>query len=83
MDQAVTYRIQVRGEIDPRWSDRLGGMTISTDFRPGEKAITTLEGNLRDQAALAGVMNTLHSLRLVVLAVGCLEDEVNETFDEA
>ncbi|MFC1652315.1 hypothetical protein ACFL3F_01215 [Planctomycetota bacterium] len=83
MDHENTYRIQVRGEIDPRWSDRLGGMVITTDFPPGEKAVTTLEGTVRDQAALAGIMGTLHSLHLVVLSVSCLEDEDNETFDEA
>jgi hypothetical protein len=35
--------------------------------------VTTLEGYLRDQAALFGVLNTLYELHLPVLSVECLE----------
>jgi hypothetical protein len=39
-------------------------MTITTTGQTGEAPVTTLAGRLRDQAALCGVLNTLHNLRL-------------------
>ena len=50
-------------------SDLLGGMTISPDTVEVGPLVTTLEGELRDQAALAGVLNTLYELHLTVLSV--------------
>jgi len=50
-------------------SDLLGGMTISPDTVEADPPVTTLEGELRDQAALAGVLNTLYELHLPVLLV--------------
>ena len=58
------YRIRVKGYLDSSWSDRLGGVTITTAGQTGEAPVTTLLGRLRDQAALCGVLNTLHDLRL-------------------
>ncbi|MFC1766774.1 hypothetical protein ACFL6U_32455 [Planctomycetota bacterium] len=77
MDQAAKYRIQVRGDLDPRWSDRLGGMSISVEHQSGQRAVTTLTGSLRDQAALSGVLNTLHELHLPVISVSCLDGEMD------
>ena len=65
----ATYRIRVRGHLPQRWSDRLGGMTITTDDQAGEAPVTTLSGWLRDQAALLGVLNTLYDLHLPLLSV--------------
>jgi hypothetical protein len=39
---------------------------------PNGPAVTTLEGELLDQAALAGVLNTLYELHMPVLEVKCL-----------
>ena len=60
----ATCRIRIRGHLPKHWSDRLGGMTITTTGQTGEAPVTTLAGRLRDQAALCGVLNTLHNLRL-------------------
>jgi hypothetical protein len=74
MNKFRCYRIQVAGEVDPNWSDRLEGMRISTD-RSGETPTRTiLVGSLRDQAALSGVLNTLYELHLTVLSVNCLDE---------
>lgn len=74
-DSPANYQISVQGRIDSSWSDRLEGMTIS--LTPGEKdkSITTLVGVLSDQAALAGVLNTLYELHMAVLSVKRLENE--------
>ncbi len=76
-DVPVTYRIYVQGILDKRWSDRMGGVNISTTNPASEAPVTTLWGRLLDQAALYGVLNTLYDLRLPLLSVECeaWEDE--------
>jgi hypothetical protein len=68
-DQPAAYQIRVRGRIDPTMSDLLGGMTISPDTVDTDQTVTTLFGELGDQASLAGVLNTLYELHLTVLLV--------------
>ncbi len=63
------YRIQVEGSLDPSWSDRLGGLAITSRGQVGVRNTTVLEGELADQSALMGVLNTLHELHLPVEAV--------------
>jgi hypothetical protein len=45
------------------------GMTITERAPEAESPVTTLLGELSDQAALAGVLNTLYELHLPVLSV--------------
>ena len=67
----ATYRILLRGFLDKTWSDRLGGLTISTTSEDDE-SFTILEGSLEDEEALSGVLNTLHDLGYSLLSVDCL-----------
>ena len=69
LHQPATYRIRVQGQLDESWSLRLGGMAIGTTVTPEQGPVTTLEGLLLDQAALAGVLDMLHSLCLPVISV--------------
>ena len=64
----IVYRIRFEGRLDPSWSDRLGAMAIELD-ESGPRPITTLTGRLVDQAALAGVLNTLVDLHLTLISV--------------
>lgn len=75
-DSPARYQIRVQGRINQNWSDRLEGMAISLDAPGEEPAICTLEGELLDQAALIGVVNTLYELHLPVLSVKCLTFQV-------
>lgn len=68
-DRRTSYRIQIEGSLDPEWSDRLGGLSITSTGRYGTKTKSVLEGELRDQGALLGVLNTLYELRLSIEAV--------------
>jgi len=68
MDKAAVYRIRVQGVIPDDWIDRLGGLQITVI----NSQVVTLEGWLPDQAALAGVLDTLYGLRLPLLEVICL-----------
>jgi hypothetical protein len=72
-DRPATYQISVQGWIDSSMSDLLGGMTISQTTVEADGPITTLLGELSDQAALAGVLNSLYELHLTVLSVKRLD----------
>lgn len=58
----VTCRGKIRGYVNSSWSDRLGDMTITTTRHADGSVVTTLYGQLRDEAALAGVLSALHDL---------------------
>jgi hypothetical protein len=68
----ATYRIQIKGYLADRWSDRLAGMDLTRSDPAGVGTVTTLCGWLVDQGALIGVLNALYSLHLPVLSVECL-----------
>jgi hypothetical protein len=61
----ASYRIRVKGQLGPEWSEWFGGMSISCDG-PNE---TTLTGQVLDQAALYGILNQIQALGLTLLSV--------------
>ena len=63
------YCIRVQGVVSDNWSDYLQGMAIEIDRTEDSQAVTTLTGELVDQAALLGALNVLYNLRLPVLSV--------------
>ncbi len=71
-DGPSAYRIRVQGRISAHWCDRLEGMTIEVAEADDGPPVTTLEGELFDQASLKGVLTTLYELHLPVLSVECL-----------
>ena len=68
------YMIRVRGELESTWSERLGGLGLTVNSSGGYP-ITTLEGTLRDEAALTGVLATLHDIHMPVLLVMKVDTE--------
>ena len=68
-DQPGNYRIRIQGYLDESWSERLGGLRITTSTRGDQKPVTTLVGQVRDQAELTGVLNALYQRHLTLLAV--------------
>jgi len=72
MNSPAIYRIKVEGLLNADWSDRIEGMNITEVTGQGRS--TVLVGRLQDQAALAGVLNTLYELHLPVMSVDCLEN---------
>ena len=69
LDRPARYRIRVKGYLDGSWSDRLGGMSITTTAHEDETPVTTLVGRLVDQAALIGVLNALYDYHYPLLSV--------------
>lgn len=77
LDTPATYRIRVKGHLDSSWSDCLSGLTISRSDQGEEPVVTTLYGQVLDQAALAGVLNALYGLHLPILSVEYIGDVRN------
>ena len=75
MNSPAIYRITVRGVLDPSWSNRLGGMSISKGRSGHDEndAESILEGRLQDQAALSSVLNALYELHFPVVSADCLK----------
>ena len=71
-DGRAAYRIRVHGRVPASWSSRLEGMVITVYSADTGLCVTSLVGELSDQADLAGVLNTLYGLHLPVLSVECL-----------
>jgi hypothetical protein len=68
-DRPGKYRICALGYLDESWSERLGGLRITTSTRGDQKTVSTLIGQVRDQAELAGVLNSLYQRHLTLLSV--------------
>jgi hypothetical protein len=73
-DLPASYQIIVEGRIDTNWSDLLEGMKSSQVTLDDYPHCTCLEGELIDQAALAGVMNALYEMHLTVISVKRLDE---------
>ena len=71
----VSYQIRVQGAVGERWCDYYAGMTIEINDEAGQQPVTTLIGQLQDQAALIGAMTCLYDMRLPILSVEHLPDK--------
>lgn len=67
----AVYSIRVIGSLDKCWSTRLSGLNILSYNTAQTYGIemTTLIGELIDQASLLGVLNALYNLRLTIWSV--------------
>jgi hypothetical protein len=59
----ATYRIRVQGRLDESWSERLGGLRITTSYQGDQVPVSALVGTVKDQAELIGILNSLYDLR--------------------
>ena len=67
------YRIVVRSELGERYATAFEGMRMET--RDGQ---TILTGEVKDQPHLFGILERLNGLRLELLSVQVLSEEVTE-----
>ncbi|HUU72946.1 MAG TPA: hypothetical protein VMW70_09985 [Burkholderiales bacterium] len=63
------YRIEVQGRLHNNWSTRFGAMQLSSYVPDGNVEVTVLQGAIRDQPELAGIIKTLHELHLTLRSV--------------
>ena len=67
----TTYRIRVKGHLDPTWSAWFDGLSI-THEPEGE---SVLSGPITDQAELFGVLIKVHDMNLVLVSVNPADSE--------
>lgn len=66
---ATTYRIRVAGVLGEEWSGRTQGMAVSVHRPESGASFTELTGELPDESALMGVLETLYSHGARLLSV--------------
>ena len=64
------YEIRLQGRLDPRWSTRFDGMTLTTG-----DGFTLLTGPVVDQAALHGLLHQLRDIGLLLVSVSQVETD--------
>lgn len=69
------YRITLQGKLHPNWSERLGGMRVVAPVPEADREVTVLQGCVRDQAELSGILNSLYELHLPLLKVEYLGED--------
>lgn len=70
--KAAIYKITVQGAIDAKWSERLWGLQVNIEDE--NRQISTLVGQINDQAALSGILNALYEMHTIVISVNMLSD---------
>lgn len=66
--QGQTYRLEVRGELGDTGSWAFGDLSLTHD-----QGNTVLEGCIRDQAELHGVLQRVSDLGLTLLSVSAVD----------
>jgi hypothetical protein len=74
----AVYKIVVQGEIDDCWADRLFDMQINVERQKGKQSISSIVGEITDQSALSGILNTLYELQMTVISVKMLTETNKE-----
>ena len=68
-DRPGHYHIRVQGFLNKCWLDHLEGLEISTAPWGNYPLVTQISGWLADQTSLAGLLDLLNDLGLVILTV--------------
>ena len=71
----AVYKIKVLGDLNVSWSERLGGLQISVERSGDKEPVSVLIGQMNDQSALSGVLNTLYENHLTIISVNMLKVE--------
>jgi hypothetical protein len=75
MDRQASYRIRLVGLLDPSLAREFGDIRIR-HTRPAQKpSMTTIVGQVRDQAALSGLLNLAYNLGYPLVSVTYLGEE--------
>ncbi len=69
----TVYEITVKGQLDDRWSDWFGGLTITHTSEDDGASLTRLIYLMDDQPTLRGILNKIWDLNLVLISVIRLE----------
>jgi hypothetical protein len=79
LDQAITYQIQIAGQLGRNWSDWIEKQDFRIDIDPSGVMATTLTGTY-DQAALIGLLRRLYYLGFPLISVNCIQPEEKNNY---
>lgn len=68
------YCITVNGSLDETWSSRVG-MQVNIKLDTERNPVTTLTGEVLDQAMLLGVLNYVYDLGMPIIRVEWMESQ--------
>ena len=68
----AAYQITVSGELNARWPNLYGDMTLVNEFDDSGRPRTTLAVSL-DQAGLQGLLRRLYSLGFPLISIQCVD----------
>lgn len=71
----AVYKIKVLGDLNVSWSERLGGLQINIEKSKDRDPVSVLIGQINDQSALSGILNTLYENHLTIISVNMLKVE--------
>ena len=71
LDSGAFYSIQLQGILSQDWADQFGNLRVHTYHAGDERKppVTTVVGEMVDQAALTGLINLAYSLGMPLLSV--------------
>jgi len=69
--QFGVYEIRIKGQLDDRWADWFGGLTITLE----EDGNTLLTGPVIDQAALHGLLRKVRDLGMPLISVNRVQPD--------
>lgn len=72
-----TYRVTFQGKLDDSWQNWFSGLSISTEKETQGRKVTTLTGQIVDQAALRGILNKLWDLNLNLISVNLVKTDLD------
>ena len=65
---SATYQITVEGKVDKEYIQKVSGLSV-THTQLKDHTLSTLTGEIIDQAALSGIINILVDYRYSVISV--------------
>jgi hypothetical protein len=75
--EPAAYRIEVQGALDLNWASEFGNLRIEHQQRQYGIVVSTLTGKVRDQAALAGLLDLTFMLGMPLLSVALLGPDLD------
>lgn len=76
-NEPAHYKITVQGKLTDDIINILGNMRLVSERESDKITITVLEGKIKDQAELSGIIDTLYDWRYPILLVECKGEILN------
>ncbi len=62
-------RLTIKGILDESWADYFGSLTIEPSGGSSREGVTVIAGDLPDQSAFVGIMNSVQVFNMTLLTV--------------